>query len=58
MFNDHLSSEAARERIKQRMQEVEAYSRQKRLGYGDQGSAKLLFVVIILMTAVAAALLL
>ena len=58
MFNDHLTGEAARERIKQRMQEVETYSLQKRLGYGDQGNAKLLFVVIILITAVAAALLL
>ena len=58
MFNDHLSSEAARERIQRRMEEVETYSRQKRLGYGDRGSAKLLFLFIILMTAVAAALLL
>lgn len=58
MFNDHLSTEAARERIKQRMQEVETYSLQKRLGYGDNGSAKLLFVVVILLTALAAALLL
>ena len=58
MFNDHLSSEAARERIRQRMQEIEIYSRQKRLGYSDQGSAKLLFAVISLITAVAAALLL
>jgi hypothetical protein len=58
MFNDRLSMEAARERIKQRMQEVETYSLQKRLGYGDNGSAKLLFVVVILITAVAVALLL
>ena len=58
MFNDHLSSEAARERIKQRMQEVETYTRQKRLGYGDRGGATLLFVALILMTAVAVALLL
>ena len=58
MFNDHLSSEAARERIKQRMQEVETYSLKKRLGYDDHGSAKWLIVVVILITAVAAALLL
>jgi len=58
MFNDHLSTEAARERIKQRMQEVETYSLQKRLGYGDQGSARLLVVIVILLTAVAVALLL
>ena len=58
MFNDHLSTEAARERIKERMQEVESYSRQKRLGYGDNEKAKLLFVFVILITALAAALLL
>lgn len=58
MFNDRLSMEAARERIKHRMQEVETYSLQKRLGYGDHGSAKLLLAVVILITAVAAALLL
>ena len=58
MFNDRLTTEAARERIKQRMQEVETYSLQKRLGYGDNGRSKLLFVFIILITAVAAALLL
>jgi hypothetical protein len=58
MFNDHLSTEAARERVKRRMEEVESYSLQKRLGYGDRGSAKFLFVVIILMAALAAALLL
>lgn len=58
MFNDHLSSEAAQERIQRRIEEVETYSRQKQLGYGDHGSAKLLFVVVILMIAVAAALLL
>jgi hypothetical protein len=58
MFNDRLTTEAARERVKQRMQEVETYSLQKRLGYGDTGNGKLLLVVIILSTAVAAAFLL
>ena len=58
MFNDHLSTEAARERVKRRMEEVESYSLQKRLGYSDRGSTKLLFVIVILMTALAAALLL
>ena len=58
MFNDRLSTEVARERIKHRMQEVETYSRQKRLGYGDPGSAKLLFVIVILITVVAVAFLL
>ena len=57
MFNDRLSAEAARERINQRMREVETYTLQKRLGYGEHGSAKLLFVVVILITAVAVAVL-
>ena len=58
MFNDHLSTEAARERVKRRMEEVETYSLQKRLGYSDRAGTKLLFVVVILLTALAAALLL
>lgn len=58
MFNDRLTTEAARERVNQRLQEVETYSLQKRLGYGDTGRSKLMFVFIILITAVAAALLL
>ena len=58
MFNDRLSSEMAREQIQRRMQEAETYSLQKRLGYGDSRNAKLLFLVMILITALAAALLL
>ena len=58
MFNDRLSTEAARERIKQRMQEVETYDLQKRLGYSDRGSAKLIFTIVMLITAGAVALLL
>jgi len=58
MFNDHLSDEAARERIQRRMEEVETYTWQKRLGYGDHGSTKSLFVVIILTIALAALMLL
>lgn len=58
MFNDHLSDEAARERIQRRMEEVESYTWQKRLGYGDRGSARSLFVVIILIIALAALMLL
>lgn len=57
MFNDHLSNEAAQERIKQRMQEVETYSLQKQLGYSDRGHAKLLFILMILLTALAIGLL-
>lgn len=58
MFNDHLSGEMAREQIQRRMEEAETYSLQKRLGYGDHRNAKLLFLAVILITAVAAALLL
>jgi hypothetical protein len=58
MFNDRLSTEAARERIKQRMQEVETYGLQKRFGYSDRGSAKLIFVIVLLITVGAIALLL
>jgi hypothetical protein len=58
MFNDHLSIEAARERIQRRIEEVEAYSLQKQLGYSERGNAKLMFLLIILLTALAAALLL
>jgi len=57
MFNDRLSNEAARERIQRRIEEAETYSLQKRLGYSDHRSAKLLFLVVILMAAVAALLL-
>lgn len=35
MFNDRLTDEAAKEHIQQRIKEVEGYSRQKRLGFGD-----------------------
>lgn len=58
MFNDRLSTEAARERIKQRMQEVETYGLQKRLGYSDRGNTKLIFVIVMLVTVGAVALLL
>jgi hypothetical protein len=57
MFNDHLSIEAARERIQRRIEEAETYSLQKRLGYGDNRNAKLLFVLILLMAVVAGLLL-
>ena len=47
MFNDRLSSEVAEERIRDRMQEAETYSQQKRLGFGDYGVAKWIFVFVI-----------
>ena len=56
MFNDRLSSEAAKERINERMQE--AYSLQKRLGYGDYGMMKWIIVLIVVVAVVAVAALL
>ena len=58
MFNDRLSNEEAKERIKQRMQEAETYSLQKRLGYGDSRTARWMFALIIVMAVVAVGLLL
>jgi len=58
MFNDHLSNEEAKELIKQRSKEAETYSLQKRLGYGDSGAARWIFVLVIVMVAVAIGLLL
>lgn len=57
MFNDRLSSEAAKERITQRMKEVEGYTMQERLGYGESGSTRWIFVLIVLMVIVAISLL-
>jgi len=58
MFNDRLSREEAKERIQERMREAEIYSRQKQLGYGDSGTAKWVFVLIILVVGLAVGLLL
>lgn len=52
MFNDRLSSEVAEERIKDRRQEAETYSLQKRLGYGDYGIAKWLFVIVVVAVVI------
>jgi hypothetical protein len=49
MFNHHVADEEIKERIKQRMQEAETYSLQKRLGYGDSGSARWLFVLLLVV---------
>lgn len=57
MFNDRLSDEMAKEYIDQRMKEVEAYSQQKRLGFSEQGTARWIFGIIILIVAVTAGLL-
>jgi hypothetical protein len=49
MFNDHLSSEAAKERIQERVKEAETYSLQKRLGYGDSRAARWIFLFVLLI---------
>ena len=53
MFNDRLSSEAAKERIHERMQEAETYSLQKRLGYGEYRMMKWIIVRIVVVAVVA-----
>ena len=45
MFNDHLTNEVAKER----MQEAETYSLQKRLGYGDSRAARWIFLFVLLI---------
>lgn len=57
MYNDRLSAEAAKERIAQRMQEVEGYAMQKRLGYGESRSTKRAFLLVLLIAVVAISLL-
>jgi hypothetical protein len=52
MFNDHLSNEEAKERIRQRMKEAESYSLQKRLGYGDSGVARWIFILMVVIVVV------
>jgi hypothetical protein len=58
MFNDRLSSEAAKERIRERMREAETYGLQKRLGYEDYRMAKWIVVLIVIVAVVAVAALL
>ena len=58
MFNDRLSSEVANERIHERMPEVESYSLQTRLGYGDRATLKWVIVLTIVVAIVAVALVL
>ena len=58
MFNDYLSNEEAKERIRQRMKEAEIYGLQKRLGYGDSGIARWIFALLIVMAVVAVGMLL
>lgn len=55
MYNDLLSNEEAKERIAQRVREVDAYSLQKRLGMGDHGNAKWIRVFIVFVLLMVAA---
>jgi hypothetical protein len=57
MFNDHLSNEMAKEYIERREKEVETYSLHTRLGYGGNGAALWVFVLIVVIAVVALALL-
>ena len=57
MFNNHLAEEEIKERIKQRIQEAETYSLQKRLGYGDSGSARWVIALLVVVAVVAIGLL-
>ena len=52
MFNDHLANEEAKERIKQRIKEAESYSLQKRLGYGDSGVTRWIFILMVVIVVV------
>jgi hypothetical protein len=58
MFNDHLSDEMAKERIHERIKEVETYSLHQRLGYRDSGAKWWAFILIVVLAVVALSLLL
>jgi hypothetical protein len=49
MYNDHLSPEEAKEFVAQRMKEVETYSLQKQLGFGDSTARRWLFLLIVIL---------
>jgi len=52
MFNDRMSNEEAKERIAQRVKEVESYSSQDGLDHGRRGAARWVFVFIVLAAVV------
>jgi hypothetical protein len=58
MYNDHLSPEEAKERVEQRMKEVETYSLQKQLGFGDSTATRWLLLLIVILAATGIGLLL
>ncbi|MGE5462649.1 MAG: hypothetical protein ACM3PS_04805 [Syntrophothermus sp.] len=53
MYNDRLSSEEAQERIQERLKEAESYSLNKQPEYDHYTPARWIFVLVILMIAVA-----
>jgi len=57
MYNDRLSTEEAKERITQRVKEVETYTQQKGFGMSDHGVARWILAFIILASVVAGSLL-
>ena len=57
MYNEHLSIEDAKERMKERMQDVENYRLYKRLGYSDSGNGKWVFISVVLVIIIAVVLL-
>jgi hypothetical protein len=58
MFNNNFTNEEAKMRIEERMKEAETYSLQKRLGFGDSGVTRLIFVLVILIAVAVVGLLL
>ena len=57
MYNEHLSIEDAKERMKERMQDAENYRLYNRLGYSDSGNGKWVFISIVLVIITAVVLL-
>ena len=53
MVNDHLSHEEAQKLIEQRMKEAETYSLQKQLGFVDSRTTRWVFLLIVIVAAVA-----
>jgi hypothetical protein len=52
MFNSNLPDEEAKEYIKLRSREVENYVLQKQLGYGENGAARWIFVLVLVVALV------
>ncbi len=54
MCNDRLSMEEVRERIAQRMQEVETYASHQRLGFSDHGVVRWVIAFTVIVIAIIA----